>query len=137
MNEHEAQNEHEALIQEAARTVRDYADLDRAIGEVLFNVNNYPKAVQARMLGENTRPLTEKLVDAVLAAGYRKRPESEWEYGTALRASSGNLWDFEVDSKQHAYAHVAECDAADHTPGESCVVVRRLVTYGPWEQVNP
>ena len=81
----------------------------------------------------------ERLIEELSDYGVevRKRPESEWEYGTALRASSGNLWDFEVDSKQHAYAHVAECDAADHTPGESCVVVRRLVTYGPWEQVNP
>ena len=77
--------------------------------------------------------------DAVLAwmrdQGYRKHPEPEWEYGTALRASEGTIWDFEVDTEQHALAHVAECDISDHTPGESCVVVHRAVTYGPWEPV--
>ena len=61
-------------------------------------------------------------------------PEPEWEYGTALKASNGTLWDFESDSKRHAYAHVAECDTSDHNPDESCVVVRRRV--GPWEPVE-
>ena len=76
MIDKEARDENDALHQ-AARTVGDYADLDRAIGEVLFNVMNYPEAVQAGMLGQNTRPLTEKLIDAVLAAGYRKHPKGE------------------------------------------------------------
>ena len=76
-----------------------------------------------------------RAADAIIAAGYRKHSEPEWEYGTALRASEGTIWDFEVDTEQHALAHVAECDISDHTPGESCVVVRRAVTYGPWEPV--
>lgn len=77
------------------------------------------------------------MIDAVLAAGYRKHPEPEWEweYGTALRTADGSLWDFEPDSKPHAFAHVAECDVSDHSDGESCVVVRRPVTRGPWELV--
>ena len=39
-----------------------------AIGEVLFNVSNYPKAAQAYLWGQNMAPLREKLVEAVTAA---------------------------------------------------------------------
>lgn len=58
-------------IEEANRAVEEYAALDRAIGGVLFNVSNFPEAAQARLLGQNMRPLNEKLADAVLAAGFR------------------------------------------------------------------
>lgn len=39
-----------------------------AVGGVLFNAMNYPEPVQSRILGQDTRPLTEKVVDAVLSA---------------------------------------------------------------------
>lgn len=45
----------------------DREALRLAVGAVLFNASNYPQAVQARLLGQDTRPLTEKVVDAVLA----------------------------------------------------------------------
>lgn len=63
-----------------------------AVGGVLFNAMNYPELVQARILGQDTRPLTEKVVDAVLAARGDAAPSvvrqmaaqqgiSEWEAG--------------------------------------------------------
>lgn len=58
---------------DARRVVDDYAALDRAIGAVLFNASNFPDKVQTRILGQNMRPLTEKLVDAVLAAGFHRQ----------------------------------------------------------------
>lgn len=57
-------------LADAARAVGDYDALDRAIGAVLFNVSNFPERAQSRLLGQNMRPLTEKLVDAVLAVGF-------------------------------------------------------------------
>lgn len=59
-------------LSQAASTVDDYQALDRAIGAVLFNVSNFPERAQARLLGQNMRPLTEKLVDAVKAAGFTR-----------------------------------------------------------------
>lgn len=64
-------------ISDAERVVGDYQALDRAIGAVLFNASNFPAAVQSRILGQNMRPLTEKLVDAVQAAGFRRDVEVE------------------------------------------------------------
>jgi hypothetical protein len=62
-------------MDEAQKAVDDYAALDRAIGEVLFNVSNFPPAAQSRLLGQNMRPLNEKLADAVLAAGFTRAAE--------------------------------------------------------------
>lgn len=39
--------------------------LDRAIGEVLFNVGNFPERVQSRLLGQDMWPLRQRLVLAV------------------------------------------------------------------------
>jgi hypothetical protein len=61
----------------AQKAVDDYAALDRAIGGVLFNVSNFPERAQARLLGQNMRPLTEKLVDAVQAAGFIRATPGE------------------------------------------------------------
>lgn len=62
-------------LDDAAKAVDDYAALDRAIGAVLFNVSNFPDRAQTRLLGQDMRPLTEKLVDAVQAAGFARREE--------------------------------------------------------------
>lgn len=70
----------------AAQTVDDYAALDRAIGSVLFNVSNFPAPAQARLLGQNMRPLTEKLVDAVLAAGFHRQGFTEAQVDAAAKA---------------------------------------------------
>lgn len=59
-------------VDDAASTVGDYQTLDRAIGAVLFNVSNFPERAQTRLMGANMRPLTEKLIDAVQAAGFRR-----------------------------------------------------------------
>jgi len=37
------------------------------VGAVLFNASNYPRKVQARILGTDTGPLTAKVTDAILA----------------------------------------------------------------------
>ena len=39
-----------------------------AIGSVTSNASNFPEKVQARLLGQDMAPLTEKLVDAVVGA---------------------------------------------------------------------
>jgi hypothetical protein len=72
------ENSQEAL-QEAGRAVEDYAALDRAIGGVLFNASNFPERVQSRLLGQNMRPLTEKIADAVIAAGFERRQQASGE----------------------------------------------------------
>lgn len=50
----------------------DYKALELAIGEVLFNVNNYQERARSRMLGSDFSKLKNKLIAAVLAAGFRK-----------------------------------------------------------------
>lgn len=50
----------------------DHKALELAIGEVLFNVNNYPEPAQSRLLGSDFSKLKNKLIAAVLAAGFRK-----------------------------------------------------------------
>lgn len=42
--------------------------LTTAVQSVLFNNSNYPEAAQVPMLGRDIRPLTEKVVEAILAA---------------------------------------------------------------------
>jgi hypothetical protein len=76
-------------LDEAGKTVEDYAALDRAIGSVLFNVSNFPERAQARLLGQNMRPLNEKLADAILAAGFR-RPSPPTD--KQLEAAAKALW---------------------------------------------
>jgi hypothetical protein len=74
-------------LSEAGKTVEDYAALDRAIGAVLFNASNFPERVQSRLLGQNMRPLNEKLADAVLAAGFRRpSPPTDEQIDAATRA---------------------------------------------------
>ncbi|GAB3125841.1 hypothetical protein [Glaciibacter psychrotolerans] len=57
----------------------DREELARAIGGVLFNVSNFPKPAQARLLGQDMKPLKDKFTDAILAAGFRKPAEPESE----------------------------------------------------------
>lgn len=53
----------------AAEPRPDVAERVRAaVGGVLWNASNYPERVQARMLGQDTAPLRDKVTDAVLAA---------------------------------------------------------------------
>ena len=44
----------------------DKKSLATAVGGVLFNAMNYPERVQSRMLGQDIRPLTGKVLDAIL-----------------------------------------------------------------------
>lgn len=41
--------------------------VETAIGAVLFNVRNFPDAVQARLLGQDMAPLRARITDAVAA----------------------------------------------------------------------
>lgn len=40
-------------------------NLDQAIGEVLFNVSNFPERAQSRLLGQDMWPLRQRIVLAV------------------------------------------------------------------------
>ena len=75
------------------------------------------------------------IIDAILAAGYRKQPEPEWEYGTALVGASGEIWDEEPSESLEAALEVVAGSNSESTqyPDESpCVVVRR----SKWERVE-
>lgn len=52
-------------------TAGDRAAVSLAVGAVLFNVRNFPPAVQTRLLGQDMDPLRKQLTDAVLEAGLR------------------------------------------------------------------
>jgi hypothetical protein len=45
--------------------------LEVAVGRVLVNATNFPEKVQARLLGQNMRPLIDAVVGSVLDAGFR------------------------------------------------------------------
>lgn len=47
------------------RLKRDVRD---AVGGVLFNVSNFPREAQTRLLGRDMAPLRDKITDAVLDA---------------------------------------------------------------------
>lgn len=47
--------------------VQDRGRISSAIGEVLFNVSNYPPSVSFRLLGQDIGPLRAKVTEAVLA----------------------------------------------------------------------
>lgn len=44
--------------------------LRNAIGVVLFNAMNYPEPVQARILGQDTAPLRDKITRSILASNW-------------------------------------------------------------------
>ncbi len=52
----------------------DRASLDIAVMTVLTNVMNFPEKVQARLLGQDMRPLGGRVIDAVLDAGFHRTP---------------------------------------------------------------
>lgn len=52
-------------------------ELARAIGQVLFNVRNFPEQAQSRLLGRDMGPLREALVDAILEARRPAEPVKE------------------------------------------------------------
>jgi hypothetical protein len=64
--------EHERLT--ASATQEDREALHSALVGVVSNASNYPRAVQARLLGQNLGVFRALLVETVLAAGFR-RPE--------------------------------------------------------------
>lgn len=69
----------------------DRAALESAVGSVLFNAMNFPERVQARLLGQDMKPLNEKLTDAILAAGFRRQGEvTDREIDAAARAYAGD-----------------------------------------------
>ena len=43
-------------------------DVNNAVGEVVSNASNFPRSVQARLLGQDMAPLREKITDAVMEA---------------------------------------------------------------------
>lgn len=52
----------------------DRAALDIAVMTVLTNVMNFPEKVQARLLGQDMRQLGDRVIDAVLDAGFHRTP---------------------------------------------------------------
>lgn len=85
-----------------------------AVGAVLWNVSNYPARAQARMLGQDTRPLTEKVTEAVLAAlaarGLLVTDEHDREIAARALREEARRVDARADkvSVEHAEGLVAE-----------------------------
>lgn len=69
--------------------------IESAVGSVLWNVSNYPERVQARLLGQDTVPLRDKVVDAVLAVvePTADAREVEWEYGVEWSRQRGAAYE--------------------------------------------
>lgn len=57
------------------QSIRD--DITRAVGGVLFNVMNFPEAVHTRLLGQDMKPLNDKLTDAILTSPVIRRIQAE------------------------------------------------------------
>lgn len=55
-------------------------EIARAVGEVVWNASNYPEAVQARMLGQDTAPLRDKISAAVMPLVKRAQTQA-WQQG--------------------------------------------------------
>lgn len=47
---------------------RTWRAVNNAVGEVVSNTSNYPRSVQAGLLGRDISSLREKITDAVMAA---------------------------------------------------------------------
>ena len=73
--------------EELIGNTKDHA-LTTAVQSVLWNASNYPRRVQPYILGESVAPLSGKVADAILAAGYRKMPDREAAIASALAATS-------------------------------------------------
>lgn len=107
--------------------------LHSAIGSVLFNISNFPENAQARLLGQDMGPLRRKLVDAVLAAGYR-RQEGEWEWTVrSTYAPLDRTWTCGVTDEDTA--RVIFSGVTEGAEGVDRVILRRRPA-GPWVPVT-
>ena len=80
------------------------------------------------------------LAVSILAAGYRKHPEPEWEWQSAFVNEHGDDWDeFPADSEEQARGHIRDWFANNSMPndGSSLIVRRRVagIAPGPWEPI--
>lgn len=50
-----------------------------AVSAVLFDVTNFPRQAQARLLGKDMRPLTEQVAEAVMPLIRQAQAEAWWE----------------------------------------------------------
>lgn len=104
--------------------------VDRAVGEVLFNVSNDPRKAQGLLLGVDTGPLREKVVDAVLAVlapAPQPAADTEIQVQWGVRYRTGRVKELSSESaaRDHAKA-VAAVGFTDPT------VVKQRRT--PWEE---
>lgn len=61
----EAADRIEELKRELAERPSRHA-IESAVGEVLWHASNYPEAAQSRILGQDIKPLRDKVTDAVM-----------------------------------------------------------------------
>ena len=112
----------------------EHEDLDRAVMGVVANVSNFPEKVQARLLGQNMRPLGDRIIEAVLAAGYRKQEPDEWEYGQSEVLQDGTVaFGPPVETLEEAIRS-RDIDRINYPWPEELGVGRRRKA-GPWEPV--
>ena len=111
-----------------------------AVGGVLFNAMNYPEPVQARILGQDTRPLTEKVVNAILAARGDAAP-TEVEWGVQAKGLlDGHGDDIERQGDEaearERLAEMLDPAASEHGVGyPDAHLVQRTVSA--WREVQP
>lgn len=69
----------------------DREALDIAVMTVLTNVMNFPEKVQARLLGQDMRPLGSRVIDAVLDAGFHSTPAPTPDVQALIAEARGHL----------------------------------------------
>lgn len=119
-------------VVKAAEPRPDVAETVRAaVGSVLWNASNYPERVQARMLGQDTAPLRDKVTDAVLAA---LAPAAPAALTTAAELDALPIGAVVVDRHGDAITHDA--------PGiwlcaeTASMGTARLLRYGPFHVLH-
>ena len=94
---------------------------------------------ETRDLGDNLAITTRDsytLADAILAAGYRKQPEPEWEYARRYSEMDGSPR-YRTISEADAKARMPDGHRSDGSDYWNYVTVRRQVYVpGPWEPVS-
>jgi hypothetical protein len=104
-------------------------ELRGALSNSVCNASLYTKRAQPYLLGSDMSAVLDKTVDNLLAAGYRKAPEPEYEWGVASKwGSHGYI------TQALALAQIA----LHHACFEDARLIKRVaapaIKPGPWEE---
>jgi hypothetical protein len=92
-------------------------ELNGAIASVLTNAFNYPEKMQVRMLGQNMKPLIERVRDAILAAGYRPAHEVAEAYDAGYAQAEADHYAtgfYDVSRRTNPFVFPVPTERAHH-----------------------